>query len=739
MPDDDEEDEDEAKEDDSDEDDSKDDFDSKKITREWFFQKDKVPTKGAKSESNKESNVTKPVEKIEKPVVESKPAPQKPVEEKKVEWTQEKVLKALSDLLKQRGTKNYERTEALKQLQFLLTKVEGVGKQFTIRFHIINAIFDCSPSTATHLPIRLWCQIFNEVVSVIESLNSNTSVEFYESREELMPKYDEDDISKLPANVAQGHLLYTIERLHDEFMKSLQSIDSHTPEFLSRLAHETEFLQLLQAAEQFYEKRKDTKRMAAIAYRELDYLYYKRSAQGGGIESVFIPNDDVDDDVAPEEPVHIPEVDEALLDDADLEADKEKEEEVKLVPPKDVTPITSLSDAVTRLCSIVYRCSTEDRHKRRAMLQQIYHLSLHDRFYEARDLLLMTHLQDKIHRAKTSTQVMFNRAMVQLGLAAFRLGRIEDANNCLQEIIVNGRAKELLAQGIIMRHQEKTDEQEKKQERSRQIPYHLHINLDLVECVQLVSAMLLEVPNMSQSRYRDSKKKVISKHFRKILDYYDRQIFTGPPENTRDAVIVSAKYMEKGEWKKAQDTIVGLDVWKLMPNHEKVLEMLKTEIKVQSLRTYLIVFGQYYSSMLTSSLASMFQLTENTVHSVASKMIITEELYASFDQTSGAISFHSEDPTSLQYLALTFADKLNQNVLIEVAEPGEQRYERKWVDQRTNQKQPQQRSRFGQVGLRSDRQFNQQQQQQTQPPRKGKPTTQSQQQQQQRVPRGFKN
>ena len=58
-----------------------------------------------------------------------------------------------------------------------------------------------------------------------------------------------------------------------------------------------------------------------------------------------------------------------------------------------------------KLCKYIYTHDTTDRIRTRAILCHIYHHGLHDRWFEARDLMLMSHLQDTIHHSDVPTQV----------------------------------------------------------------------------------------------------------------------------------------------------------------------------------------------------------------------------------------------------------------------------------------------------------------------------------------------
>jgi translation initiation factor 3 subunit C len=187
----------------------------------------------------------------------------------------------------------------------------------------------------------------------------------------------------------------------------------------------------------------------------------------------------------------------------------------------------------------------------------------------------------------------------------------------------------------------------------------MHINLELLECVYLTCSMLLEIPLLAQiGSSPDIKKRVISKTYRRLLEYHERQIFTGPPENTRDHVMQASKALAAGEWRKSADFINSIKIWDLMANSSKIKEMLSAQIQEEGLRTYLFTYAPFYDTLSIATLASMFELPERKVSAVVSKMISHEELAAALDQVNSAIIFRKGVELSrLQSLALSLSDK----------------------------------------------------------------------------------
>lgn len=242
-------------------------------------------------------------------------------------------------------------------------------------------------------------------------------------------------------------------------------------------------------------------------------------------------------------------------------------------PSATLTTSGSTSTLVQSLCVHLYK-SGNALLKTRSMLCHIYHHALHNDYHTARDMFLMSHLQESVHAADVATQILYNRTVVQIGLCAFRVGLIRECQATLQEIFNTQRVKELLAQGVHQqRYQTITPEQEKA-ERQRQLPFHMHINTELLEAVFLVSSMLVEIPMLASIDNEEQKRKAVSKPFRRLLDFADRQVFTGPPESTRDHIMQASKALQEGDWEKCRDLIQSIKIWVLMPESANVQEML---------------------------------------------------------------------------------------------------------------------------------------------------------------------
>ena len=335
-----------------------------------------------------------------------------------------------------------------------------------------------------------------------------------------------------------------------------------------------------------------------------------------------------------------------------------------------VTPRSKSTDSaqlINTLSNYLFE-NSEGIIRARAMLCQIYFLALHDEYYRARDMMLTSHLQENISNFDITTQILYNRTLVQVGLCAFRKGLVYDAQNTLQEICGSGRQKELLAQGVMMQRYNQVSPEQERLEKQRQLPFHMHINLELLECVYLTCSMLLEIPLLAQTGSSpDVKKRVISKTYRRMLEYHERQIFTGPPENTRDHVMQASKALAAGEWKKATNFIHSIKIWELMPNSDDIKAMLAKQIQEEGLRTYLFTYAPFYDTLAISTLSTMFELDSRKVSAVVSKMISHEELAAALDQVTETVIFRKGVELSrLQSLALTLSDKAS--ALIETNE-----------------------------------------------------------------------
>ncbi|CAI9724313.1 translation initiation factor 3 subunit C [Octopus vulgaris] len=512
----------------------------------------------------------------------------------------EAVLKKLTEIISARGKKATDRSEMIGILEELLTVSENKNLGPAMASKIIFAIISAIYDYNPNIATNMKPEMWQNCLEYVTKQLDHLIENTDILVSENIPE-DSENVETSPYRV-RGCILTTVERMDEEFRKMLQGCDPHSTDYIERLKDERTVCDIIEKLQSYLEKNEvPTKELCRCYLRRIEHMYYKTDTY------------------------------------------------------------KSSGQAMDRLCKYIYVKDSTDRLRTRAILYHIYFHAIHDRWYEARDLMMMSHLQDTIQHSDIPTQIQYNRTMVQLGLCAFRQGLIKDAHNALVDILSIGRAKELLAQGLLLQRQhERTPEQELIEKR-RQMPYHMHINLELLECVYLVSAMLIEIPYMAAHEF-DARRRMISRNYHNLLRNSERQTLTGPPESMREHIVAASKAMKVGDWEACKNFVINEKmngkVWDLFLQADKVRQLITQKIQEESLRTYLFTYSSVYDTLSMHALSEMFQLTPPVVHSIISKMILNEELMASLDEPTQTVVMHRTEPSRLQSLALQLSEKV---------------------------------------------------------------------------------
>jgi len=427
-------------------------------------------------------------------------------------------------------------------------------------------------------------------------------------------------------------------------------------DYVIRLSDEASLIELAEAICKYYIRIGDNSAASTVALLHVEHLYYKHDTVAAAVQRAHVFNKTwgrfldlhpactskkMKDEGSPSKSYPI---DSKVVHPAAF-----------LGYPKVDPPHFHAAAKLEELCQFIFKHGDE-RCKTRTLLCSVFHHALHDRYYRARDLFLISHIQDAIDKADIKTQILYNRALATLGLSAFRIGLIQKAHDCLSGIC-SGKVRELLAQGQARWHDK--DVEQERVERRRQIPYHMHINPDLLDCCHLTCAMLLELPNMARASF--THQNAISRQFRKYLQNYNRQVFTGPPENTREHVLAAAKAIVAGEWQRARGYILNLEAWNLIPNDggAAVKEMLSGRIKEEAVRTYLFTHGATsYTSLSLAHICETFDMEPTGARRIISRMIFNKEIAAAWEHPADTLVLHKTEPSTLQTLSLHVAEKV---------------------------------------------------------------------------------
>lgn len=410
-----------------------------------------------------------------------------PLEEEK-DLKAEDVDRLTADMSMLRGRKGTDYPRLLQRLELIVPKAKSDEQRIRLLILFVNTRFDSVRTSKSRLSAKDWRLSVDNIKQILKLLRANPTFRLMEL--DMVSEVDDEEAEAAAAAAASGEdgsaaaaedasaakkreqlernkgiaasvtasgkvvisgsLYALLERLDSAFVRTLQQIDPHTQEYLARLSDDPEFVALARDMLAYQVSIADSEGASKTAHSIMSHMYFK-TIQADGTTTAGASRQDCT---------------------AELQ----------------------------RYAKIIYEGGTA-RLKAQAMLMSIYHLALMDRFEEARDRMLMSHLQDKAGLMDIETQILFNRTNVQIGLCAFRAGLIREAHSALSEIYAGGRSKELLAQGTSSQRYQDKDKEQEKVEKSRMMPFHMHINLELLETCHLIAAMMLEVPVMAAERY----------------------------------------------------------------------------------------------------------------------------------------------------------------------------------------------------------------------------------------------
>lgn len=171
--------------------------------------------------------------------------------------------------------KNTDRDEQIAILETLLQNARSAFQRILVLLALIPSRFDINLSMVEHMQIDVWKKVEKEVNLLLQIVEESPEYVIREDAEEL--DYDDKDIVPAKGETCniRGSIISLVERLDDEFTKSLQSIDPHTTDYIDRLRDEPSLYAVLVRTQAYLERHDMKEALPRIIIRRLEHLYYK--------------------------------------------------------------------------------------------------------------------------------------------------------------------------------------------------------------------------------------------------------------------------------------------------------------------------------------------------------------------------------------------------------------------------------------------------------------------------------
>lgn len=493
------------------------------------------------------------------------------------EITDDNIKKYLINAGEKRGKSGYDPLLYIRNFSKLLPGAKNIDTRVELLTSLLKIRSEATQLIRENaMMLSYWNETYSNLNELFKILRENPGYAFNEGSIEGSAKgresSDEDEDRPKTSHKFQANLLIYLELLDNFLTLGMKGEEPKSGMYLQWLQNESRLLELAEEVMDYYKSLNNTQVQVRLALIFLDRLHYKHDS---------------------------------LL--------KLMREKSGSATRKQYYFEPDMKGKIEALAKLVYGHGNTAQ-KIRATLYQVFYYALHGQYHKARGLFVRVG-QQQLHNVRL--QICYNRALAQLGLAAFQCGYTESVVECLSDMMVTTRLREILAQGVSGRKDKSTEQDEIK----KLLPYHMHMSLDLIEACYLISAMLMEVPTVAKQRHALAEN-LSMKYFRKVMqDFERRNVLAIPHDTVKDNVAKAAHRLQEGDWQESFELLKNMSVWKLYRNSkDEVLSRLEEKVKEAGLLAYVHMSLPYYNSYSIQTLSQIFGLSEDCVSKVVARV-----------------------------------------------------------------------------------------------------------------------
>lgn len=492
-----------------------------------------------------------------------------------IEIDDSQIEKEINEKLSMIGVSNKE-VDILERVEYLLVKAKDIRLKMKVMIICLNLYYDLSSGQINEIPFEIWKKAYG----ILVDLNKYTKETYENIEKELKVSVNYDEKEEDGLNLVVKHdktltLFHVsignfIERLDNELYKNFQTVEyKNKSDLIERLKYEVKLINLCfdYLENPIIVTSNNVYLVPQIKFIVLMHLYYRNSEN----------------------------VNKILL--------KYK-----------------LSDAYLNEINNQINGKVDIKTSIKSFLAIIYYKSNNNNFNEAYEMFISTNLSEIINNLKDIyIKNLYNRTLISLGLSAFKQCNFEKSNYFLSPLCSLGTHK--LRDNLFQLNERLS--YLSKEDKRKVIPYTMTINIDEIETCYYLSSLLI---NSDKILYKKIGMKPFDSFFNSQIESFQKQIFNGKPENTKQAILIACQYVLKGDYKKSKETLFSQnDIKNYSP---ELLLAIDNRLKENCIRCYLILYQYDIESVDIDYIMELYKLeNRNLIKKIVNILVFDEVIY----------------------------------------------------------------------------------------------------------------